>query len=84
MSIRILDDSGGEIASFFSDKPEADEGGFQAGLRDALLAFRCTRRPDLSMFNPGDQLMPRGPKGEASRRCDQCRHHGRQDRHRRD
>jgi hypothetical protein len=36
MSVRILDDSGGEIASFFSDKPEADE----AGLRDALLAFR--------------------------------------------
>jgi hypothetical protein len=40
MSVRILDDSGGEIASFFSDKPEADEGGFSAGLRDALLAFR--------------------------------------------
>ena len=40
MSVRILDDSGSEIASFFSDKPEADEGGFSAGLRDALLAFR--------------------------------------------
>jgi hypothetical protein len=40
MSVRILDDSGGEIASFFSDEPEADEGGFSAGLRDALLAFR--------------------------------------------
>jgi len=40
MSVRILDDSGGEIASFFSDKPEGDEGGFSAGLRDALLAFR--------------------------------------------
>jgi hypothetical protein len=40
MSVRILDDSGGEIASFFSDQPEADEGGFSAGLRDALLAFR--------------------------------------------
>jgi hypothetical protein len=40
ISVRILDDSGGEIASFFSDKPEADEGGFSAGLRDALLAFR--------------------------------------------
>jgi hypothetical protein len=45
MSVRILDDSGGEIASFFSDKPEADEGGFSAGLRDALLAFQgaCSR-----------------------------------------
>jgi hypothetical protein len=40
MSVRILDDGGGEIASFFSDRPEADEGGFSAGLRDALLAFR--------------------------------------------
>ena len=40
MSVRILDDSGAEIASFFSDKPEGDEGGFSAGLRDALLAFR--------------------------------------------
>jgi hypothetical protein len=25
---------------FFSDKPEGDEGGFSANLRDALLAFR--------------------------------------------
>jgi hypothetical protein len=25
---------------FFSGKPEGDEGGFSAGLRDALLAFR--------------------------------------------
>jgi hypothetical protein len=40
MSVRILDDNGDEIASFFSDKPEGDEGGFSAGLRDALLAFR--------------------------------------------
>jgi len=40
MSVRILDDSGNEIASFFSDKPEGDEGGFSASLRDALLAFR--------------------------------------------
>ena len=40
MSVRILDDGGGEIASFFSDEPEADEGGFSVGLRDALLAFR--------------------------------------------
>jgi hypothetical protein len=40
MSVRILDDVGGEIASFFSDKPEGDEGGFSAALRDALLAFR--------------------------------------------
>jgi hypothetical protein len=40
MSVRILDDSGGEIASFFSEKPEGDEGGFSASLRDALLAFR--------------------------------------------
>ena len=40
MSVRILDDSGGEIASVFSEKPEGDEGGFSASLRDALLAFR--------------------------------------------
>jgi hypothetical protein len=40
MSVRILNDSGDEIASFFSDKPEGDEGGFSAGLRDSLLAFR--------------------------------------------
>jgi hypothetical protein len=40
MSVRILDSNGGEIASFFSDKPEGDEGGFSAALRDALLAFR--------------------------------------------
>jgi hypothetical protein len=40
MSVRILDKTGDEIASFFSDKPEGDEGGFSADLRDALLAFR--------------------------------------------
>jgi hypothetical protein len=40
MSVRILDDDGSEIASFFSDKPEGDESGFSASLRDALLAFR--------------------------------------------
>jgi hypothetical protein len=40
MSVRILDEEGAEIASFFSDKPEGDEDGFSAGLRDALLAFR--------------------------------------------
>jgi hypothetical protein len=40
MSVRILDEKGNEIASFFSDKPEGDEGGFSASLRDALLAFR--------------------------------------------
>jgi hypothetical protein len=40
MSVRILDDVGGEIVSFFSDKPEGDEGGFSVALQDALLAFR--------------------------------------------
>jgi hypothetical protein len=40
MSVRILGKDGDEIASFFSDKPEGDEGGFSAGLREALLAFR--------------------------------------------
>lgn len=40
MSVRILDQNGGEIASFFSNTPEGDEGGFSASLRDALLAFR--------------------------------------------
>jgi hypothetical protein len=40
MSVRILDKVGDEIASFFSDKPEDDVGGFSVGLRDALLAFR--------------------------------------------
>jgi hypothetical protein len=40
MSVRILNETGDEIASFFSDKPTEDQGGFSAGLRDALLAFR--------------------------------------------
>jgi len=40
MSVRILDDNGEEIVSFFSDKPKGDQGGFSASLRDALLAFR--------------------------------------------
>jgi len=40
MSVRILDEKGSEIASFFSDTPEGDEGEFSASLRDALLAFR--------------------------------------------
>jgi hypothetical protein len=40
MSVRILDEGGAEIVSFFSDKHEGDEGGFSASLRDALLAFR--------------------------------------------
>jgi hypothetical protein len=40
MSVRILDKEGDELASFFSDKPEGDEGGFSAALRDALLSFR--------------------------------------------
>jgi hypothetical protein len=40
MSVRILDKDGAEIVSFFSDKPAEDKGGFSAGLRDALLAFR--------------------------------------------
>jgi len=40
MSVRILNEIGDEIASFFSDKPTEDQGGFSAGLRDALLAFR--------------------------------------------
>jgi hypothetical protein len=40
MSVRILDETGDEIVSFFSDKPAGDEGGFSAVLRDALLAFR--------------------------------------------
>ena len=40
MSVRILDKDGTEIVSFFSDKPAEDKGGFSAGLRDALLAFR--------------------------------------------
>jgi hypothetical protein len=40
ISVRILDAGGSEIASFFSDKAEGDEGGFSATLRDALMAFR--------------------------------------------
>jgi hypothetical protein len=40
MSVRILDETGNEIASFFSEKPEGDEGGFSSDLRDLLLAFR--------------------------------------------
>jgi hypothetical protein len=52
MSVRILDKKGDEIISFFSDKPAEDEGGFSAGLRDSLLAFRRnTQTPALSMLN---------------------------------
>jgi hypothetical protein len=40
MSVRILNANGDEIISFFSDEPADDQGGFSAGLRDALLAFR--------------------------------------------
>jgi hypothetical protein len=40
LSVRILDENGNEIASFFSEKPEGDESGLSAGLRDSLLAFR--------------------------------------------
>jgi hypothetical protein len=40
MSVRILNELGAEIVSFFSDEPAADEGGFSADLRDSLLAFR--------------------------------------------
>jgi hypothetical protein len=40
MSVRILNETGDEIASFFSDEPTGDQGGFSADLRDALLAFR--------------------------------------------
>jgi hypothetical protein len=40
LSVRILDAHADEIVSFFSDKPEGDEGGFSASLRNALLAFR--------------------------------------------
>jgi hypothetical protein len=39
MSVRILDGNGDEIASFFSDKPEEDQDGLSASLRDSLLAF---------------------------------------------
>jgi hypothetical protein len=58
MSVRILDKDGGEIVSFFSDKPEGDEGGFSASLRDALLAFRKkypnTRFIDVEFKGPTD------------------------------
>ena len=40
LSVRILDEDGNEIASFFSEKPEGDENGLSAALRDSLLAFR--------------------------------------------
>jgi hypothetical protein len=40
MSVRILDVNGNEIASFFSDKPTEDEGGFSVSLRNSLRAFR--------------------------------------------
>jgi hypothetical protein len=67
MSVRILDDTGGEIASFFSDTPEGDEGGFSAALQDALLAFRKkypnTRFIDVE-FRGGGECRPQ--KGEKS------------------
>jgi hypothetical protein len=40
MSVRILDETGSEIVSFFSDEPTGDEGGLSAVLRDTLMAFR--------------------------------------------
>jgi hypothetical protein len=56
MSVRILDETGGEIVSFFSDKPAGDEGGFSAALRDALLSFRMkypkTRFIDVEFTTP--------------------------------
>jgi hypothetical protein len=65
MSVRILDDTGGEIVSFFSDTPEGDEGGFSAALRDALLAFRKkypnTRFIDVE-FKGGGELRPQRPQ----------------------
>jgi hypothetical protein len=64
MSVRILDDNGGEIASFFSDTPEGDEGGFSAALQNALLAFRKkypnTRFIDVEF--KGGQLRPESPQ----------------------
>jgi hypothetical protein len=39
MSVRILDEKGSEIASFFSDTPEGDEGGFSASLRTRFWPF---------------------------------------------
>ena len=69
MSVRILDDTGGEIASFFSDTPEGDEGGFSAALQDALLAFRKkypnTRFIDVE-FGGGGMQAPKRRK-ESSR-----------------
>jgi hypothetical protein len=66
MSVRILDETGGEIASFFSDTPEGDEGGFSAALQDALLAFRKkypnTRFIDVE-FKGGGIEAPEAPKG---------------------
>jgi hypothetical protein len=65
MSVRILDDTGGEIASFFSDTPEGDEGGFSTALQNALLAFRKkypnTRFIDVE-FKGGGKLKPQRPQ----------------------
>ena len=60
MSVRILDKKGDEIISFFSDKPAEDEGGFSAGLRDSLLAFR-KKYPNTRFIDVEFQgrLMPR-------------------------
>jgi hypothetical protein len=66
MSVRILDDAGGEIASFFSDAPEGDEGGFSAALQNALLAFRKkypnTRFIDVEFKGAGGGLTPQRPQ----------------------
>jgi hypothetical protein len=62
MSVRILDKDGTEIVSFFSDKPAEDKGGFSAGLRDALLAFRkeypTTRFIDVEFMGAPDATRP--------------------------
>jgi hypothetical protein len=40
MSVRILDEEGAEIASFFQGEQGEDVPGFSDSLRDALLGFR--------------------------------------------
>ena len=40
MSVRILDEEGAEIASFFDGEQGEDVPGFSDSLRDALLGFR--------------------------------------------
>jgi hypothetical protein len=67
MSVRILDEEGTEIASFFDGEQGEDVPGFSDSLRDALLGFREhypeTRFIDVEFKEGESPLMPLWPAG---------------------